>query len=86
MTQKRILRANARKLALQRDRMTRDAFAKYAADPDDPDVQNLIDQLVEDDPSETARELFAIAARLLHEVADATGSSPDHVLARISRA
>lgn len=86
MTQKRILRAHARKLALERDRTTRDAFARYATDPDDPDVQHLVDQLVEDDPSETARELFSIAARLLHEVADATGASPEQVLARVSRA
>ncbi|WP_309646796.1 hypothetical protein [Nocardioides sp.] len=85
MTQKRILRANARKLALQRDRTTRDAFATYGVDPDDPAVQELIDQLVEDDPAETAAELFRIAAQLLHEVADATGCSPDQVLARISR-
>ena len=86
MTQKRILRANARKLALQRDRTTREAFESYAADPDDPAVQELLERLVEDDPAETAAELFRIAAQLLHEVADATGATPAQVLTRVSRA
>lgn len=86
MTQKRILRAHARKLALQRDRMTREAFEAYDADPDDPQVRELLAALVEDDPAETAAELFRVAALLLHEVADATGVPAAQVLTRVSRA
>jgi hypothetical protein len=82
MTQKRILRANTRKVARERDLVVRDIFRMYAKDPDHADIPNLINELVEDDPNASATVFFAIAARLVDELAEATGSTPEQILRR----
>lgn len=85
MTQKRILRANARKVVRERELIVGDVFRMHAKDPDDPDVPNLINQLVEDDAETTALVFFGIAAQLVGELAEATGRAPAEILNRIPR-
>jgi hypothetical protein len=85
MTQKRILRANAKKVVRERDLIVGDVFRMYLKDPDDPEISDLIDQLVEDDPSATAVAFFDIANSLITELAEVTGSAPNEVLSRTLR-
>lgn len=85
MTQKRILRANARKVVRERELLLRDAFRAYAADIDDPTAVNLISQLAQDDADDTAVQLFGMVNRLLDEVVDATGDSRESILTRVQR-
>jgi hypothetical protein len=85
MTQKRILRANSRKVVRERDLRIRDVFAMYAKDPDDPDISNIISELAHDDPNETALAFFEIANRLVSELSEVTGSTPNEVLDRALR-
>lgn len=83
MTQKRILRANTRKVARERDLLVRDAFRLYAVDPDDPEVVSLISKLVEEDPQATALAFFGVATELVVQLAEATGGTPADVLSGI---
>lgn len=85
MTQKRILRATMRKVVRERDLRIRDTFGLYAEDPDDPKLAELIAELVDDDPGATALAYFDIANRLLAQLAEATGSTPDEALTRAMR-
>lgn len=85
MTQKRILRANARKVVRERELLLRDAFRAYAADVDDPAAVDIIGQLAQDDPDETAVQLFAMVNRLMDEVMVATGDSREAILTRLQR-
>ncbi len=85
MTQKRILRANARKVVRERELLLRDAFRLSWADIDDPEVVNVLGQLAEGSPDGTAVELFGMVNRLIDEVAETTGESRETVLARLQR-
>ncbi len=85
MTQKRILRAKARDAARERDLLLRDAFRAYWADIDDPDVANLVSQLVQEDPDVTALQLFGMVNRLIDEVTEVSGESREVVLTRLQR-
>ena len=85
MTQKRILRANARNTARERDLLLRDAFRAYWADLDDPAAVNLVSQLAQEEPDEIALQLFGMLNRLIDEVTEATGETRDVVLARLQR-
>jgi hypothetical protein len=85
MTQKRILRATMRQVARERDLLVRDAFRLYSADVDDPEVAALLSKLAEQDPDDTAQELFAIANWLIDDLAESTGATRDEVLARLHR-
>jgi len=85
MTQKRILRAQARQVTRERELRLRDAFRLYWADIDDPDVATLIAELAEESPDETARTLFTMVNRLIDEVTESTGESRDTVLGRLQR-
>lgn len=85
MTQKRILRANARKVVRERELLLRDAFRLSWADIDDPEVVNVLGQLAEGHPDGTAVELFGMVNRLINEVAESTGESRETVLARLQR-
>lgn len=85
MTQKRILRANTRKVARERDLLLRDAFRLSWADPDDPEITDLLSQLIAGDSAETTQELFEMVNRLLDEVTETTGETRDAALGRIQR-
>ena len=83
MTQKRILRANARNAIRERGLSLREAFRAHGADIDDPDAVNLITELAQDAPDQTALTLFGMANRLIDEVAELTGESRATVYARV---
>lgn len=85
MTQKRILRANTKKVARERDLLLRDAFRLFWVDLDDPEVENLLSELVTGDPTQTTRELFEMVNKLLDEVVETTGETRDAALARLQR-
>jgi hypothetical protein len=85
MTQKRILRALARKVVRERELRMRDAFRLYWVDVDDPDVDTLLGGLTQEDPDGTALQLFGMVNRLIDEVTETTGESRDTVLARLQR-
>lgn len=85
MTQKRILRATTKAVARERDLMLRDAFRAYWAELDDPKVADLLSQLAQGDPDETARELFGMVNRLLDEVIETTGETRENAYARLQR-
>ena len=85
MTQKRILRAKARTVVRERELKLRDACRLYWADADDPKIVGLVGELTQDDPDETAVELFGMVNRLIHEATDLTGETPDAVLVRLQR-
>ncbi|MCX6397946.1 MAG: hypothetical protein NTV23_15770 [Propionibacteriales bacterium] len=84
MTQKRIVRAQARGAARERDLLLRDAFRAAWADNDDA-VADLLGQLVERDPDLTADQLFGMVTTLLEEVTDLSGETREAVLARLQR-
>jgi hypothetical protein len=83
MTQKRILRANARNATRERGLTLREAFRAHGADIDDPAAANLILELTQDDPEQTALTLFEMASRLIDEVAELSGEVRDTVYARV---
>lgn len=85
MTQKRILRAAARRATRDRDTMMREAFRLYAADIDDPDVVNVLSALATENPDMTALQLFGLANRAIDELVEASGSERAEVVARLLR-
>jgi len=85
MTQKRILRANARSAARERDLLIRDAFRASWADPDSPETEKLLVGLAADDPDLTAHQLFGMVNRLIDEITEVTAETRDAVFARAQR-
>lgn len=83
MTQKRILRANARNAIREQGLALREAFRASGADIDDPNAVNLITELARKAPDQTALSLFGMANRLIEEVAELTGESRETVYARV---
>lgn len=85
MTQKRILRANARKVVRERELRVADAFRLHDKDVDDPAITELLDELATEDPADTAQALFDIANRLIDQLAEETGAKRSDLVARLRR-
>lgn len=84
MTQKRILRANAKNPVRERGLRLRDAFRLAGVDLDDPAAAALISELADEAPEETALAVFSMATRLVDEVVAQTGESRETILARVT--